>query len=205
MNLILLGAPGAGKGTQAVRISKTYNIPHISTGDILRANIKDGTPLGVKAKEFIDKGMLVPDAVVIGLVEDRLKLSDCEQGFLLDGFPRTVTQAEALRKVTKIDKVININASFDKIIARITGRRMCGKCGEPYNTAAYSKADCEKCGGALYQRDDDTLETVDKRLKVYSSQTAPLIDFYSAQGLLVNVDGDLPIEELFEIIKKLLG
>lgn len=204
MNLILLGAPGAGKGTQALRISKQYNIPHISTGDIFRQNISDGTPLGLEAKGFIDKGMLVPDGITIGLIQSRLASPDCKKGFLLDGFPRTITQADALDKITNIDKVLNINADTANIIARISGRRMCAKCGEPYNTATYSHQSCAKCGGELYRREDDNPDTVNKRLEVYAAQTKPLIEYYREKGLLVDLDGDLAIGELFEIIKKLL-
>ncbi len=204
MKIILLGAPGAGKGSQATKIAREYNIAHISTGDALRANIAQGTELGKNAKEYIDKGMLVPDSVVIGIVADRIKADDCKNGFLLDGFPRTVEQADALSKLTDIDYVIDIKVDFDLIIKRITGRRMC-KCGETYHITTYTSNVCAKCGGELYQRADDNVETVAKRLEVYNTQTAPLIEYYSKRGKLITVDGNTSIDELFEVVKKILN
>lgn len=204
MNLVFLGAPGAGKGTQATRVCDRYGIPHISTGDILRANIKAGTPLGVEAKTYIDKGLLVPDDVVIGLVEQRLGEEDCKNGYLLDGFPRTLEQAEALSKFSGITYAINIQVDSDMVIDRIAGRRMC-KCGESYHISWYNSDKCQKCGSVLYQRDDDKEDTVKARLEVYEKQTAPLIDYYNSKGALRNVDGKKCMEEVFEDIAEILG
>ncbi len=204
MKLILLGAPGAGKGSQATKIANDYGVAHISTGDALRANIKEGTELGKFAKSFIDKGQLVPDEVVVGIVADRIKKDDCKNGFLLDGFPRTVAQAEALEKLTEIDVVINIDVDFEVITGRISGRRMCA-CGESYHISTYKEDTCAKCGGKLYQRADDNEETVKNRLEVYRSQTAPLIDFYAARNKLVTVDGNKSIDAVYEDVKKVLG
>lgn len=204
MKLILLGAPGAGKGSQATKISKEYGIAHISTGDALRANIKEGTELGKFTKSYIDKGQLVPDEVVVGIVADRIGKEDCRNGFLLDGFPRTVAQAEALEKLTDIDVVINIDVDFDVITGRISGRRMC-ECGESYHISTYKSDVCAKCGKKLYQRADDNEETVKNRLDVYARQTAPLIDFYATRNKLVTVDGNKSIDEVFEDVKKVLG
>ncbi len=204
MKLILLGAPGAGKGTQATRISDKYNLPHISTGDILRKNIKEGTKLGIEAKSYIDAGKLVPDEVVINIVKDRLQQADCKNGFILDGFPRTCPQAEALDKVTKIDEVINIAVDPALIVNRITGRRMCA-CGESYHISMGIGDTCPKCGSKLYQRDDDKEETVKERMQVYENQTAPLIDYYTAKGLVVDVDGGKPLNEVFEQISKVIN
>lgn len=203
MRIILLGAPGAGKGSQATKIAAKYGIAHISTGDALRANIKNGTELGKFAKSFIDKGQLVPDEVVVGIVADRIKEADCVNGFLLDGFPRTIPQAEALGKLTDIDYVINIDVDFDLIAARIGGRRMCS-CGESYHISTYSSDVCAKCGAKLYQRADDKEETVKERLAVYEKQTAPLVDYYKASGKLVDVDGNKSIDEVFASIVKVL-
>ena len=203
MKLILLGAPGAGKGTQATRISDKYNLPHISTGDILRKNIKEGTKLGVQAKSFIDAGQLVPDEVVINIVNDRLQQADCNNGYILDGFPRTVAQAEALDKVAKIDSVINIAVDASLIVNRITGRRMCA-CGESYHISMGIGDTCPKCGAKLYQRDDDKEETVKARMQVYDTQTAPLIDYYTAKNLVIDVDGGKPLNEVFEQISKVI-
>lgn len=200
MNLILLGAPGAGKGTQAVRIAAEKGIPHISTGDIFRKNIKEGTPLGIKAKSYIDRGQLVPDEVAVGIVEQRINQPDCKNGYLLDGFPRTIAQAEALDRLTNIDYVVNLEVDLDKLVDRITGRRVCEKCGESYHISTKKDDKCEKCDGKLIQRADDTEETVKSRLNVYKSETAPLIDFYKNQGVLVNVDGMLPIDKVFGAI-----
>jgi len=205
MNLIILGAPGAGKGTQAERIIKEYNLPHISTGDIFRKNIKEGTPVGLKAKAYIDKGALVPDEVVIELVQGRLAESDCKKGYLLDGFPRTIEQAKALDKITKIETVVNLNVDLEKLMQRIVDRRVCKLCGGTFNVQSYSKNSCNKCDGELYQRPDDTEETVKARLNVYQTQTAPLIDYYKDKGVLKNVEGMGSIEDIFESIKKVLG
>ncbi len=203
-NIILLGAPGAGKGTQAALISEEYGIPHISTGDILRRNIKEGTPLGVKAKSYIDAGELVPDDVVIGLVEQRLREEDCKGGYILDGFPRTIPQAESLDKVARIDIALNIDVPFDVIMDRMSGRRMCA-CGETYHVSTLGGATtCKKCGGTLYIRDDDRPETVANRLKVYEAQTRPLIDYYRKQGKLKDVNAVGAIDEIFENVKKAL-
>lgn len=203
MRLIFLGAPGAGKGTQAKRISEKYNLPHISTGDILRKNIKEGTDLGVQAKSFIDKGLLVPDEVVINIVKDRLQQYDCQNGYILDGFPRTVAQAEALDKVAQIDAVINIAVDPALIVDRITGRRMCA-CGESYHISMGIGETCPKCGAKLYQRDDDKEETVKSRMKVYEEQTAPLIDYYTSKGIIKDVDGGKVLNEVFEQISKVI-
>ena len=205
MNLILLGAPGAGKGTQAVRIAAAYNIPHISTGDILRKNIKEQTPVGIKAKSYIDNGQLVPDEVVVEIVKLRISEEDAKNGFLLDGFPRTLAQAEALDKITKIDTVINIDVDLNALSDRLCGRRVCGKCGESYHVSVKKDGVCDKCGSELIHRDDDKPETVSKRLEVYTSQTKPLIEYYESQGNLVNVDGMKKIEEVFEEISNKLG
>ena len=190
MKIILLGAPGAGKGSQATKIAKDYNIAHISTGDALRSNIKQGTELGKFAKSFIDKGQLVPDEVVVGIVADRIKQEDCKNGFLLDGFPRTVAQADALSKLTDIDYVIDIDVNFDVIAARIGGRRMCA-CGESYHVSTLNgMATCSRCGGELSQRKDDNPETVQSRLDVYEKQTSPLIEYYTKKGVLFTVKSD---------------
>ena len=204
MNVILLGAPGAGKGTQAVRIAAAMNIPHISTGDIFRKNIKEKTPVGLKAKSYIDRGQLVPDEVVVEIVQQRIDEDDCKNGFLLDGFPRTIAQAEALDRLTNIDNVIDLEVDLDKLVDRITGRRVCEKCGESYHVSTKKDDICEKCGGKLIQRADDTEETVKSRLNVYKNETAPLINFYKNQGVLKNVDGMKSIEEVFEEISKAL-
>ena len=203
MKLILLGAPGAGKGTQATRISDKYGLPHISTGDILRKNIKEGTELGIEAKSYIDAGQLVPDEVVINIVKDRLQQADCKKGYILDGFPRTVAQAEALDKVAEIDAVINIAVDPALIVDRITGRRMCA-CGESYHISMGIGETCPKWGSKLYQRDDDKEETVKARMQVYENQTAPLIDYYTAKDLVIDVDGGKPLNEVFEQISKVI-
>ncbi len=204
MKLILLGAPGAGKGSQATKIVDDFGIAHISTGDALRANIKAETELGKYAKTFIDKGQLVPDDVVVGIVADRIQKEDCKNGFLLDGFPRTVAQADALGKLTDVDFVINIDVDFAAIKARISGRRVCA-CGESYHISTYDKPTCAKCGGKLYQRDDDNEETVAGRLEVYQKQTAPLIAYYDERNKLTTVDGNRPIDVVYADIKDILN
>lgn len=204
MKIIFLGAPGSGKGTHAARVKTELGVPHISTGDIFRENIKGGTPLGVLAKSYIDKGALVPDDVVIKIVEDRLKREDCQKGFILDGFPRTIYQAEALKKIADIDVVINLVVDDEAIVKRVAGRRMC-RCGETYNVAFLNGATtCAKCGGELYQREDDKEETVKSRLEVYHKETAPLIDYYRKEGLLKDVDGSKGIEAVYADILKVI-
>ena len=206
MNIILLGAPGAGKGTQASKISQAYNLPHISTGDIFRENIKNQTPVGVLAKSYIDKGQLVPDEVTCEIVEERLACDDCKNGYMLDGFPRTIPQAEALSKLEKIDVVINIDVDFSLLLDRLCGRRVCKDCGESYHVSRLNGATtCARCGGELYQRKDDNPETVRKRLIVYNAQTAPLIDYYSKKGLLLNVVGNTTPEDVFQEVSKKLN
>ena len=203
-NIILLGAPGAGKGTQAAMIAEEFNVPHISTGDILRRNMKEGTPLGLKAKAFVESGGLVPDEVVIGLVEDRLSQDDCKNGYILDGFPRTIAQAEALDKVARIDLAINIEVPFETIIDRLGGRRVC-VCGETYHVSMLNgETTCKRCGKELFIRDDDKPETVKNRLKVYSDQTQPLIDYYRSQNKVVDIEANGTKEEIFADIKKVL-
>ena len=204
MNIILLGAPGAGKGSQAVKLVSKLNIPHISTGDIFRANIKNKTEIGLLAKSYIDKGCLVPDDVTIKIVENRLQERDTENGYLLDGFPRTIYQAEQLEKFSKVDKVININVDLDKLVDRITGRRICSKCNASYHVSTLKETVCSLCGGTLIQREDDNEKTVKSRISVYESQTAPLIDFYKKAGKLIDINGDKSIDEVFnEILSKL--
>ncbi|MDE7191989.1 MAG: adenylate kinase [Clostridia bacterium] len=204
MYLVFLGAPGAGKGTQATKVCEKYNIPHISTGDILRANIKAGTALGVEAKGYIDKGLLVPDEVVIGLVKQRLSEADCQKGFLLDGFPRTIEQAKALNDFAKITCAVNLAVDEKLVVDRIAGRRMC-KCGESYHVSWYDKDVCAKCGEKLYQRDDDKEDTVKARLEVYNAQTAPLIEYYSYMGILKDVDGTQEMNKVFDDIVRILN
>ncbi len=205
MNIILLGAPGAGKGTQATKISDCYKLPHISTGDIFRENIKNETPIGLLAKSYIDKGQLVPDEVTCKIVEDRLEKADCKDGYMLDGFPRTIAQAEALDKITKIDLVINIEVDFALIMDRLCGRRVCKECGESYHVSRLNgETHCSRCGGELYQRKDDNPETVQSRLEVYDAQTSPLVAYYKEKGLLFNVVSNSTPEAVFaEISKKL--
>ena len=206
MNIILLGAPGAGKGTQASKISDVYGLPHISTGDIFRENIKNATEIGLLAKSYIDKGQLVPDEVTCKIVENRIVKPDCEKGYMLDGFPRTIAQAEALDKVAKIDLVINIEVDFALVMDRLCGRRVCKECGESYHVTTLNGATtCSRCGGELYQRKDDNPETVESRLEVYSKQTAPLIEYYKEKGLLFNVVSDSTPEATFEKISKKLN
>ena len=201
MNIILLGAPGAGKGTQASKISDAYGLPHISTGDIFRENIKNQTEIGMVAKSYIDKGQLVPDEVTCKIVENRIAKEDCQDGYMLDGFPRTIAQAEALDKITKIDLVININVDFSLLMDRLCGRRVCKDCGESYHVSRLNGVTtCSRCGGELIQRKDDNPETVQSRLDVYTAQTAPLIDYYTARGLIFNVVSDSTPEAVYEKI-----
>jgi adenylate kinase len=213
MKLILLGAPGAGKGTQAKMLAKKYDIPHISTGDIFRANIKNETELGKEAKGYMDQGLLVPDELVVALVADRLQEDDAQEGFILDGFPRTIPQAQHLDKTldemgTKIDHVIDVDCPDANIVKRLSGRRACIKCGATYHTEHLKpkvEGICDVCGSELVLRDDDKPETVIKRLQVYHEQTQPLIEYYKDKNVLVSVDGKLPIEDTFEIIVDILG
>lgn len=213
MRLVLLGPPGSGKGTQAKFIVDKYDVLHISTGDIFRKNIKEETPLGVKAKAFIDKGQLVPDELTIEIVEDRLKQDDCKNGFMLDGFPRTVAQAEALSKVldslgTSLDHVLNINVSDGKLIDRLTGRRVCLTCGGSFHVEfnpPKQEGVCDYCSKEIIQRADDNVETVSSRLEVYEAQTKPLIEFYEKRGLLRNIKGEQNMEDVFSDIVKELG
>lgn len=205
MNIILLGAPGAGKGTEASRIVDTYKLPHISTGDIFRENIKNETPIGLQAKSYIDKGLLVPDEVTCKIVEERISREDCKNGYMLDGFPRTIAQAEALDKITKLDLVINIGVDHSLLLNRLCGRRVCKDCGESYHVSRLNgETKCARCGGDLYQRKDDNPETVQSRLDVYNAQTAPLIEYYEKKGILFNVCGDGTPEEAHEQVTKKL-
>ena len=206
MNVIFLGPPGAGKGTQAVRVCERLGIPQISTGDILRRAMKEGTPTGLAAKSYIDKGLLVPDEVVIAIVRERLAMEDCQKGYILDGFPRTVPQAEALAQFAKIDAVIDIEVSDEKLTERLSGRRVCLNCGGTYHVSTLNgRTTCEKCGNELIQRNDDKAETVLSRLSVYHAQTAPLIDYYAKLGLIRTIDGAQPMEACFEAILSALG
>ncbi|MGN0823245.1 MAG: adenylate kinase [Candidatus Gallimonas sp.] len=206
MNIILLGAPGAGKGTQATKISERYRLPHISTGDIFRANIKNGTEIGLLAKSYIDKGELVPDEVTCAIVKDRLTWEDAKDGCLLDGFPRNLFQAAELDKFAKIDAVVNINIDFSLLMDRLCGRRVCKECGESYHVSTLNGATvCSRCGGELYQRKDDNPETVKSRLEVYNEQTAPLIDYYTKRGIILNFTGsEAPADVLFAEIAAVL-
>lgn len=213
MKIIMLGAPGAGKGTQAELIMEKYGLPHISTGDIFRANIKAGTELGLKAKTFIDKGQLVPDNLTIDLVMDRISQPDCNGGYILDGFPRTIPQAESLTEALEsrgeaLDYAINVHVPDEAIVKRMSGRRACSGCGHTYHivyAAPEKEGICDKCGSALYLRDDDAPETVKKRLAVYHNQTQPLIEYYGNQKILRTVDGTKDLEEVFQDITKILG
>ncbi len=203
MNLILLGAPGAGKGTQAAVISERLNIPQISTGNIIREALRSGTEMGLKAKSFMDAGQLVPDEVVIGIIKDRLADDDCQNGFILDGFPRTIPQAEALDEMgVVINKVIDIEVPDEVIINRLSGRRVCEKCGRPYHTESLKpKVDgiCDDCTGALIQRKDDQIDTIKNRLEIYHSETEPLKSYYEAQGKLTVVDGQGTVDETIDL------
>ena len=213
MKIIMLGAPGAGKGTQAKMIAAKYGIPHISTGDIFRANIKNGTELGAKAKQYMDKGELVPDELVVDLVIDRFKEDDCKNGYVLDGFPRTIPQAEALDNALtargeKIDFAVNVEVPDENIINRMSGRRACLTCGATYHTEFIKpkvEGICDNCGSTLVLRDDDKPETVKKRLDVYHDQTQPLIDYYSGKNVLAEVDGTKIMDDVFADIVKVLG
>ena len=201
MNIIFLGPPGAGKGTQAQRVCSALNIPQISTGDILRRAMKEQTPTGVKAKAYIDAGKLVPDEVIIDIVKDRLAQSDCAGGYILDGFPRTVPQAEALEGIAAIDAVIELDVADEKLIERLSGRRVCLKCGATYHVSRLNgETKCAACGDTLIQRDDDKAETVLNRLTVYHNQTAPLVDFYQKRGLLKVIDGAQDMDTIFASI-----
>lgn len=213
MKVVMLGAPGAGKGTQAKKIAAKYNIPHISTGDIFRANIKNGTELGKKAKTYMDQGLLVPDELVVDLVVDRVNQEDCADGYVLDGFPRTIPQAEALTKALasqgqKLDYAIDVDVPDENIVRRMSGRRACVGCGATYHLEyAPTKKEgiCDVCGGELILRDDDKPETVEKRLGVYHEQTQPLIDYYTKAGILKEVDGTIDINDVFAAIVQILG
>ena len=213
MKIIMLGAPGAGKGTQAKQIADKYTIPHISTGDIFRANIKEGTELGKKAKTYMDQGLLVPDELVCELVVDRIQQDDCENGFVLDGFPRTIPQAEALTAAlekigSSMDYAIDVDVPDENIITRMSGRRACLNCGATYhiiNIPTKVEGICDRCGNEVVLRDDDKAETVRKRLEVYHEQTQPLIDYYKNQGILRTVDGTQPMDQVFDAIVEILG
>lgn len=213
MKLVLLGSPGAGKGTQAVQICEVYGIPHISTGDIFRKAFKDQTEVGMKAKTYLDKGLLVPDEVVVEIVEERLKAEDCKNGFLLDGFPRTVIQAMALDERILLNYIINVDVPTDILFTRITGRRVCPDCGAIYHVEtlpSQKEGICDQCGGLLIQRDDDKEDTVRNRLVVYEEQTKPLVAFYKGhmkygkRGLLITVDGQQDIDKVFADIRSAL-
>lgn len=213
MKIIMLGAPGAGKGTQAKKIADKYSIPHISTGDIFRANIKNGTELGNKAKTYMDQGLLVPDELVVDLVADRVQQEDCTKGYVLDGFPRTIPQAEALdaaleKMGTKVDYAVNVEVPDENIINRMAGRRACVGCGATYHIVhipTKTEGICDRCGQELILRDDDKPETVKKRLDVYHEQTQPLIDYYTGKEVLVEVDGTKAMEDVFQAIVEILG
>lgn len=213
MKLLIMGRPGAGKGTQAANIKEYYNIPHISTGDMFRAAIKNQTKLGLLAKSYMDQGALVPDEVTIGIVRERLSEDDCKKGFLLDGFPRTIAQAEALDEILesngiKLDAVLDVNVPAEILIRRMVGRRVCKTCGATYHVefnAPKVEGICDNCGSKLIQRADDTEETAVNRLKVYDQQTAPLLEFYRKKNLLKTVNGDQPLSKVFEDIKVVLG
>lgn len=213
MKIVMLGAPGAGKGTQAIKIADKYGIPHISTGDIFRANIKGGTELGLKAKSYMDKGELVPDEVTIGMLLDRIAEKDCTEGYVLDGFPRTIPQAESLTKAleqtgTAIDFALNVDVPDENIVTRMSGRRACPKCGNTYHivyAAPKTENICDKCGTELIIRSDDKPETVQDRLNVYHKQTEPLIRYYENAGVLKNVDGTQDLEKVFSDVIAILG
>lgn len=213
MRLVLLGAPGAGKGTQAKILVEKYGIPQISTGDLLRAAVAAGTALGKEAKSYMDKGELVPDSVVLGMVEERLKQDDCKKGYILDGFPRNTKQAEALDKMLSslnmpLTAALSVDVPFEDLMKRLTGRRTCKACGQMYNVyfnPPKKEGICDKCGGELFQRDDDKEETIKKRLEVYNAQTAPLIDYYGKKGILKSVAGTGSIDDIFKKVCDALG
>lgn len=206
MNLVFLGPPGAGKGTQAAVVSQALNIPHISTGDMFRKAMREGTPTGLKAKAYIDNGQLVPDSVTIEMVAERLAEADCANGYLLDGFPRNLDQAKALEGISKLDAVVDIAVADEKLITRLSGRRVCPKCGGTYHITKLSdETKCPDCGGGLIQRDDDNPATIANRLSVYHAQTSPLTAFYAKKGMLKQVDGALPMEEVTSQILKALA
>jgi adenylate kinase len=213
MRLVLLGAPGAGKGTQAKKLIDKYGLPQISTGDLLRAAVAAGSPLGKEAKAYMDKGELVPDSVVLGMVEERLKQDDCKKGYILDGFPRNTAQAEALDKMLaslnmSLDAALSVDVPFEDLMKRLTGRRTCKSCGQMYNIhfkPPQKEGVCDKCSGELFQRDDDKEETIKKRLDVYNAQTAPLIDYYRSKGILKTVSGTGSIDDIFKKVCETLG
>ncbi len=213
MRIVLLGAPGAGKGTQAKKIIEKYPMPQISTGDLLRAAVAAGTALGKEAKSYMDKGELVPDSVVLGMVEERLRQDDCKKGYILDGFPRNTKQAEALDKMLaslsmSLSGALSVDVPFEDLMKRLTGRRTCKACGQMYNiyfNAAKKEGICDKCGGELFQRADDKEETIKKRLEVYNAQTAPLIDYYGKKGILKSVAGTGSIDDIFGKVCSSLG
>lgn len=213
MKLILLGPPGAGKGTQAKMLVDYFSVPQISTGDILRAAVKDGSPMGVKAKSFMDSGALVPDEVVVGIVEERLVKPDCENGFILDGFPRTLPQADALTKALAvlgkdIDSVISLEVDIEALVVRLAGRRTCSACGAGYHLQyepPLKSGVCDSCGGELIQREDDCESTIRNRMSVYDEQTLPLVEYYRKAGSLSCVDGMLPIDEVSKAVLAVLG
>ncbi len=208
MKLIILGAPGAGKGTIAKRVMQDYKIPHISTGDLFRENVKNNTELGIKAKEYMDRGALVPDDIVIAMVEERLKQGDCKNGYILDGFPRTIAQAEALGKAEQIDKVLDFQARNDVIIQRISGRRTCRQCEAIFhiiNLPPKVEGKCDYCGGELFQRDDDKPETIRQRLGEYNEKTAPLIEYYEKEGLVSHIDANSTPDEIYDSVAKVLS
>jgi adenylate kinase len=213
MRIVLLGAPGAGKGTQAKKLIEKYGMPQISTGDLLRAAVAAGTPLGKEAKSYMDKGELVPDRVVLGLVEERLKQDDCKKGYILDGFPRNTAQAEALDKMLaslnmQLTAALSVDVPFEDLMKRLTGRRTCKACGQMYNIYFKPPAKegvCDKCGGELFQRDDDKEATIKKRLEVYNAQTAPLFDYYGKKGIVKSVSGTGSIDDIFKKVTEALG
>jgi|SRR5208283_1330846 len=213
MRIVLLGAPGAGKGTQAKKLVEKYALPQISTGDLLRAAVAAGSSLGKEARSFMDKGELVPDRVVLGMVEERLKQDDCKKGYILDGFPRNTAQAESLDKMLdslkmSLSAALSVDVPFEDLMKRLTGRRTCKACGQMYNVySSQSKKEgvCDKCGGELFQRADDKEETIKKRLEVYNAQTAPLIDYYSKKGILKAVAGTGSIDGIFKMVSEALG
>lgn len=204
MHLVFLGPPGAGKGTQAERICERFSLAHISTGDMLRKETRDGTELGLMAKAVMDAGGLVGDDIIIAMVAKRIQEPDCQKGFLLDGFPRTIAQADALSGLTNIDMAVNIDVSAEVLVKRISGRRMCAGCGAGYHVSMYDKDTCEKCGQKLYIRDDDRPETVQNRIAAYNEKTQPLIDYYADKGLLHTVNGDRPLQEVSDEIASLV-